>query len=85
MGNIYNWSQGVYNAYFDDLLIKIQKSLKEVQLKQKKNFKMSMIIPFNFIWKHSQETNIIKLFMQILFEKKEHNMECMYICFKKLT
>lgn len=33
MGNIYNWSQGVYNAYFDDLLIKIQKSLKEVQLK----------------------------------------------------
>lgn len=33
MGNIYNWSQGVCNAYFDDLLINIQKSLKEVQLK----------------------------------------------------
>lgn len=25
MGNIYNWSQGVCNAYFDDLLIKIKK------------------------------------------------------------
>lgn len=43
MGNIYNWSQCVCNAYFDDLLIKIQKSLKEVQLKWKKKLKMSMI------------------------------------------
>lgn len=46
MGNICNWSQGVYNAYFDDVLIKIQNSLKEVQLKQKKKLKMSMIISF---------------------------------------
>lgn len=47
MGNISNWSQAVYKAYFEDrFLIKIQKPLKEVQLKQKKQMKMFKIISF---------------------------------------